>query len=665
MDVQARASRTPQTTIQLELGEFSQGQRDLLVRQHRAFVLPHVAPLLEGLRSAGARLKAPVTVRLDPCEPWGPRPGETAWAYTAAPTPDTGLELLERVLVQLGANAVDPVPAVDGLHRLATNLIRKIVDPTYVSALDLDRPAPSVREMRLQQLSIKRREALICSLAANAHDSSVAIADEEEILIVLEAERVHRHKRKWCSGVELERLAALALAAIGREPADVTHWTGTAMLNGLLPSDRRTCAWTAATPARIFSHRVTFNAVNHHLAHASLAFADLPGRMVVEACDGGGDGRRYAAFAVDGSSIEPVDSPEAALVSGSLYDICSYYLYKEYGQQGKLMGLAAHGNVDDELERFLHDNSAVLSFGSHEEGYELLDRRIGIGRHDPADPRVRDAACSAQRAFVELRVSQAAALAADSDRLVLTGGAALNIHANSAIAAALPDCEVVVPPCCDDTGQALGALLHFAVCELGARPRVPLPFLGLGEGSPREIDTALARRVADDLLAGRVVAWHYGRAEIGPRALGHRSLLCVPYTIKDRVLVSERVKGREAYRPVAPVVLADRLADWFEPAHPSPYMLFAADGTERCRAQAPAVVHVDGSARIQTVDRHEQPLGPILAALEERTGVPLLINTSLNGPGEPIANTAEDTLVFARRHPAMVAWIDGVRHDRS
>ena len=664
MDIAVQEPHTSQLSIQLEFGEFSQEQRDLLLRQYRAFVLPHTAPLLDGLRSAGARFEVPVTVRLDPCEPPGSQPGERAWAYEAAPLPDGGLELLERVLMQLAAETIHPAPTVDNLHRFATDLIRRIVDPTYVSALDFNRPAPSV-QASLRRPSPKRREALVCSLAANAHDSSVAIADEKQVLIVLEAERVHRHKRKWCNGVELEQLAALALAAIGREPADVTHWTGTAMLNGLLPGDRRTCAWTEATPARIFSRRVTFNAVNHHLAHASLAFAESPGRMVVEACDGGGDGRRYAAFAIDGSSIQPVDPPGAKLVSGALYDICSYYLYKEYAQQGKLMGLAAHGNVDAELERFLRDNAVALSFGSHEEGYELLDRRIGISQHDPADSRVRDAACAAQRAFVELRVKQATALAADSERLVLTGGAALNIHANSAIAAALPNCEVIVPPCCDDTGQALGALLHFAVCELGVRPRVPLPFLGLGEGSPREVDTALARRVTDDLLANRVVAWHYGKAEIGPRALGHRSLLCVPYTVEDRMLVSEQVKGREAYRPVAPVVLADRLGDWFEPVRPSPHMLFAADATERCRAQAPAVVHVDGSARIQTVERHEQPLGPILAALEERTGVPILINTSLNGPGEPIANTAEDTLAFARLHPAMVAWVDGVRHDRA
>lgn len=654
-----------QPAIRLHIGEFADDQRAVLIRQYRAYVIPHEVQLLEALRSAGARIGSNVTVELTPLGPPFPRPGSSEWANTATPTPNNGLELLERVLVQVGVQTIEPFPGESALHELASDLVRAFVDPTYVSALELDRETASVGAVASGPMTKKRGDVLICSLSANAHDSSVAIADEDEVLLVLEAERIHRRKRQWCSGAELEQLAALALASIGRDPAEVTHWCGTAMLNGLLPRDQRTCAWTAKVPARIFSKRVTFNAVNHHLAHASLAFGDPPGRATVEACDGGGDGRRYAAFEVCGSSIEPVETPGAELVSGSMYDICSYYLYGEYAQQGKLMGLAAHGGATPEFERFLAGNSNLLSFASHEEGYELLDLMFRIVRHDAEEQAVRDAANAVQRAFVELRVAQATALASSSQRLVLTGGAALNIHANSAIADALPNCNVVVPPCCDDTGQALGALMHFAVTELGIRPRAQLPFLGLGETTPVEIDFEIASRVVDDLLAGRVVAWHYGRAEVGPRALGHRSLLCVPFSDADRVLVSERVKGREAYRPVAPVVLEDRLDEWFSPAVRSPFMLFAANATERCRERAPAVVHADGSARIQTVGREEQPLGPILAELEERTGVPVLINTSLNGPGEPITNSPAETLAFARRHPEVLAWIDGVRHHQS
>ncbi len=646
--------------IGLELGRFSEVQRSTLLAQYRAFLLPQAARLLDGLRAAGGRLSSPVIVRFDPCESGTARPGERSWAHTVVPLADGGLDLLERMLVQIGESAIVPAPSLADLHELATTLICSAVDPTYVSALELSRAEPSSAPVPTRPRS-RRTELLVCSLSANAHDSSVAVGNEDEVLIVLEAERVHRRKRKWCNGPELENLAGLALAAIGREPGDVTHWTGTAMLNGLLPREHRTCAWTAEVPTRIFAERTDFKAVNHHLAHAALAFAEAPGKMVVEACDGGGDGRRYATFAVDGSSIEPFESTGTGLVSGSFYDICAYYLYKEYAQQGKLMGLAAHGSRDRELEGFLRDNAAPLSFGSHEDAYALLDARIAIERHDPDDRRVRDAAHTVQRAFADLRVKQATALAAGSRRLVLTGGAALNIHANSAIADALPGCEVVVPPCCDDTGEALGALLFTTVCELGARPKVPLPFLGAGTKEPPEIDAATADRVADDLLAGNVVAWHYGRAEIGPRALGHRSLLCVAHSVENRVMISERVKGRESYRPVAPVVLVDRLGEWFEPARPSPFMLFAAMATELCRDRAPAVVHVDGSARVQTVARDEQPLGPILTAVEQRTGVPLLVNTSLNGPGEPISDRPQDTLAFARRHPEIVAWVDGTR----
>lgn len=658
----APAHEPQEPPIRIDLRGIAEPLRSLTVRQHDAFIAPRADALLAALKDAGLSLSRPAAVVFD--AETGPggggvAPDDPAWSRTLPGEPRPGLELLERVLVQLIDDAGD-TPQSAMAHALATEVIREVVDPTHVSSLVAGQArAPGRRPARVPR---RPRRALFCSIAANAHDSSVALADEHEVLVVLEAERVHRRKRKWCDGTELERLVERALAGISRDPDDVTHWTGTAMMNGLLPEDRRTCAWTEEIPARILGRSVVFKAVNHHLAHAAMAFAEPPGRMIAEACDGGGDGRRYAAFSVDGTTIEPLDAPSDPL-SGAFYDICSYYLYKTYGQEGKMMGLAAYGRPDPDLDAYLARHAELLSFGTHEDAYAVLDARLGIARHDTDDPRVRDAAMAAQRVFVERRVRQVSRLvgSAGASTLVLTGGAALNIHANSAIADALPDCTVHIPPCCDDTGQALGALLHTAVTGPGARPRVDLPFLGEGTPDPPAIDATTVERVVDDLLADQVVAWHYGRAEIGPRALGHRSLLSVASTAGHRVNLSEQIKRRAAYRPVAPVVLADRLGDWFTPARPSPYMLFAAHATDLCRRRAPAVVHIDGSARVQTVDRDAQPLGPILAALEARTGVPLLINTSLNGPGEPIANTPDDTLAFARRHPGVVPWIDGRR----
>jgi carbamoyltransferase len=221
---------------------------------------------------------------------------------------------------------------------------------------------------------------------------------------------------------------------------------------------------------------------------------------------------------------------------------------------------------------------------------------------------------------------------------------------------------VFVPPSCEDSGQALGAALYLLCVVLGATPKVALPFLGLGasDGPPRLTDD-LADRVVADLLAGRVVAWHWGRAEIGPRALGHRSLLAAPLNSSGRALVSEKVKGREPYRPVAPIILATDQADWFGNAPESPYMLFAGEATALAKDRAPATVHVDGSARLQTIGS-DHILDCVLRRFADATGVPMLINTSLNGPRQPILQTHDQTLQFAAQHEPVVAYLEGVRH---
>jgi len=218
-------------------------------------------------------------------------------------------------------------------------------------------------------------------------------------------------------------------------------------------------------------------------------------------------------------------------------------------------------------------------------------------------------------------------------------GAALNIHANTEIAQQL-GADVYVAPCCDDTGEALGALLYFMNVEMGKPISVDLPFLGMGATSEPVSDVVIGH-VVDDLLADRVVAWHWGRAEVGPRALGHRSLLSAPFTDRHRTRISTEIKGREPYRP------------------------FAAASTEMTREKAPAVVHYDGSARIQTLpETASDPISRILTAFADATGVPILINTSLNGPGAPIANDGDDSLAFASRFPDVVPYVDGKRMTR-
>jgi hypothetical protein len=207
-----------------------------------------------------------------------------------------------------------------------------------------------------------------------------------------------------------------------------------------------------------------------------------------------------------------------------------------------------------------------------------------------------------------------------------------------------------------DAGTALGAAMAVAH-DLGDRVG-PLATAALGRGWADDelqawLDDArvayhrpddIAEVVAGELAADRIVAWFQGRAEFGPRALGHRSLLADPRKAAnvDRL---NAVKGREQFRPVAPMVLLDRAADVFDGALPSPHMLFVHRVRSGWRDAIPAAVHVDGTARAQTVDAGEEPLvARMLAGFERRTGVPVVINTSLNTAGRPIVDDPRDAL---------------------
>jgi carbamoyltransferase len=240
--------------------------------------------------------------------------------------------------------------------------------------------------------------------------------------------------------------------------------------------------------------------------------------------------------------------------------------------------------------------------------------------------------------------------------LSMAGGVALNCVANSRILREGPYDEVWVQPAAGDSGTALGGALHVAR-EGGDRPR-PMPGADLGRGfSDEEVERALrlarlphqrpddvAEAAAEELARDGVVAWFQGRAEYGPRALGHRSLLAHPGHARNLERLND-VKGREQFRPVAPMVLLERAAELFRGPVPSRYMLFVHDVDPAWRDRIPAVVHVDGTARIQTVDPAEEPLmARLLAGFERRTGLPVVVNTSLNTAGRPMVDSPQDAL---------------------
>ncbi|MEA2270493.1 MAG: carbamoyltransferase, partial [Solirubrobacteraceae bacterium] len=240
--------------------------------------------------------------------------------------------------------------------------------------------------------------------------------------------------------------------------------------------------------------------------------------------------------------------------------------------------------------------------------------------------------------------------------LTMAGGVALNCVANSRIWRDGPFEQVWVQPAAGDSGTALGAALQLAH-ELGDDVQ-PMAGADLGrswtdDDLAARLDTAkiayerpddVAEAIAEVLADDGVVAWFQGASEYGPRALGHRSLLADPRRLENLERLND-VKGREQFRPVAPMVLEERAADLFDGPLPSPYMLFTHRVRPGWHERIPAVVHVDGTARIQTVSHAREPVvARMLEAFERRTGVPVVVNTSLNTAGRPMVDDPRDAL---------------------
>jgi carbamoyltransferase len=246
--------------------------------------------------------------------------------------------------------------------------------------------------------------------------------------------------------------------------------------------------------------------------------------------------------------------------------------------------------------------------------------------------------------------------ATGDDVLTMAGGVALNCVANSRLWREGPFADIWIQPAAGDAGTALGAALHLSAAS-GDSVR-PMPTAALGRNWSDEQITAtldvaklpyerpddLAAAVADVVAANGVVAWFQGASEYGPRALGHRSLLADPRHASNLERMND-IKGREQFRPIAPMVLAERAAELFNGPMPSPYMLFTHEVRDGWADRIPAVTHVDGTARIQTVDPVAEPLvAGMLRSFEERTGVPVVVNTSLNTTGRPIVDSPRDAL---------------------
>ncbi len=408
--------------------------------------------------------------------------------------------------------------------------------------------------------------------------------------------------------------------------------------------------------------RWQFHFVPHHVAHAASAYFPSPfDEAAVMTLDGFGGDATTAYGHGRGAELSMIGSVQLPHSLGLLYEQMTGFLgFKPSSDEYKVMALAALGKPEqaEALRRLVQ----VGEGGRYTVQPLALAERFGPPREPGSllDQRHLDLACSLQTVLEETVLELAGWLhgATGADALCLAGGVALNCVLNARLRDDGPFRDVWVQPAAGDAGTALGAALWVdsQQGEPGRRYRMESALLGpsftdeqigelLRESKLRHrLLTDVGGETAELLVQDRILGWFQGRMEFGPRALGARSILASPLNEATRDRLND-IKGREEFRPVAPAVLAHRAADWFEPATESPFMLF----THRIRPdridRIPAARHDDGTARIQTVDRDRNPaFFDLIAAFEERTGVPIVVNTSFNTAGRPIVCTPRDAI---------------------
>jgi carbamoyltransferase len=487
----------------------------------------------------------------------------------------------------------------------------------------------------------------------NVHDSSVSISDEERVLLVLEAERYFGEKKKGCNRGEMEALVAAALAHIGIVIADVEGVACTAYRNEHLPEALQNVKWLAEQTIDLCGRSFDALVVNHHLAHAAIVHAFAPeGDVVIDVCDGGGDfGDTHTIYRCSSGKIAQLpNKPVHDSFSSRFYDVVSRYLYGRIMCEGKLMALASLGTPRPRMTSFIREHLSMFHEAPPSESIAELRRHFPVESYVKSEIAF-DLAASVQRVFEELRVESVAELPSDAPCVLLAGGSTLNIVANTRVKEHLgAGRTLLLPPCCDDTGQSLGALLYYCHEKARVPIRAAMPFLGYGDRLDERplAPSDVTGELVSFLAGGGVVFLHRGQSEIGPRALGHRSILAIP-TRRSFDLINHVIKGREFYRPLAPLVPLESVSDWFDWEGESKYMLYAASATPRTRLEATGICHYDNSARLQTIDERDDPfLHGLLRQVGQATGVPLLINTSLNPRGAPILSTLAATREFQR-----------------
>ncbi|MFE7119382.1 carbamoyltransferase C-terminal domain-containing protein [Streptomyces sp. NPDC057654] len=504
----------------------------------------------------------------------------------------------------------------------------------------------------------------VLSLHSMGHDTAAAWFEDGRLVHAVETERLTRWKHDHRVRLALRHL--FAQDGVRAEEADLITVSSPVRDSVLRLADpgpacravrdgtpyHRTTSWLLGRP-------VDCVVVTHEVSHAALAlhYAGYPDDCVVLVNEGRGQVARSSVFRCADGDVDWVETDPLPWYGNGFGWSALGWLYgfgKSPSVAGKVMAIGGYGTPDEHVRGLLEDvDPRVLDdrARAEEEGRRLA-RLPEFSREFDAMARV---VATFQQMFTDSVHTLLAKHVEDPARtaLALGGGCALNIVANSALRDRFGH-DIAIPPACGDAGHALGAAVFahhvlygqrvrpFSVyCNGGAEPAADVHATLIAAGlDPLPYEPGAAARTLAD---GGVVAFAHGPSESGPRALGNRSLLGNPETDGMRRRLSQHLKRREWFRPLGAVMRAERFADWFPGQLPSPHMLFNYDVPA---GRIPQARHADGTCRMQTVTREQNaPLHRLLDEFERLSGVPALINTSLNAQGRAIAHTAHDALM--------------------
>ena len=533
----------------------------------------------------------------------------------------------------------------------------------------------------------------VLGVGGSDHDVNACIVRDGRVMVAIEEERISRRKYGIGGNLTLGLARNYCLDVVGSTLAEV----GDIVVDSILPP----------TAALAYRHRA--KAVDHHLAHAAMSFFtsgfDSAAVLVVDNAGDlvgtNGDSHLQATswYRARGREIEFLGGvgstgwKEGRLVRGVPYqrgdgDHSLGHFYKKatgalgfrfphgqpasdyyFPEDGITMGLAAYGDkrYEEEIRSFVE----LLPDGR----YRAV---LNDGRMDATLGRLLDGADFERRAAVAAAFQEVLTEAlchiiehvltiTGETSLCLGGGVAMNSVANGEILRRTRVERLYIPPVPGDNGTGVGA----AIWTVTRNADNPVPAYSVYGGKPwsaAEVNDAvsildpkrydvrvgdgLIAEVADRLAAGQILAWFESGSENGRRALGHRSILADPRRAETRDHLNYKVKKRQPFRPFAPIVIEERAAEFFEIGQPSPYMQIVFRVREEWREKLAAITHVDGTARVQTLNRHELPrLHELLTQFERRAGVPVILNTSFNGSGEPIVETPREAVCALERMP--------------